>query len=313
MVDHEVAVTGSVREKDIIGSGNVEWMEYEGRQKTFAFTVKSGLQTNIAENISLFEAFSLFVDDDVLDHIVRKTNRNGEQEILYTCGNFVIDETLIPWRGQLMFRQYIPKKAHKYGIKFFKFCSIYSGESENYDKMVGNARTICEESTQGLLNEGRTSFYELTLAFLQHEIYVVGTVRQNKKNVPKDVVLNKFEIGDVIAKEDKNGIMVMKWRSTRDVRLLSTKHAPTIAETTNLNRPSSKRPRNNTSNPLDICDYNKGQSGIDISDQMCSYATTLRKGTCIVNAPEVYKAATKKQAKITLFREEITACLRDLP
>ena len=34
--------------------------------------------------------------------------------------DIVIDETIIPFRGRLGFRQYIPGKTHKYGIKLFK-------------------------------------------------------------------------------------------------------------------------------------------------------------------------------------------------
>lgn len=49
---------------------------------------------------------------------------------------FCIDETLVPFQGRLVMKQYIPNKAHKYGIKIFKLCSdrgytwnlkIYSG------------------------------------------------------------------------------------------------------------------------------------------------------------------------------------------
>ena len=36
----------------------------------------------------------------------------------------VIDETMIPWRGRLSFRQYIPGKAHKYGVKIYKLCTV---------------------------------------------------------------------------------------------------------------------------------------------------------------------------------------------
>ena len=31
-----------------------------------------------------------------------------------------IDETMVPWRDRLFFRQYIPGKAHKYGVKMYK-------------------------------------------------------------------------------------------------------------------------------------------------------------------------------------------------
>ncbi|CAK9832798.1 PiggyBac transposable element-derived protein 4 [Anthophora retusa] len=34
----------------------------------------------------------------------------------------VIDESMIPWRGRLRFRQYIKGKRHKYGIKVYKLC-----------------------------------------------------------------------------------------------------------------------------------------------------------------------------------------------
>lgn len=41
----------------------------------------------------------------------------------YTPGrNVCIDESMMAWRGNLNFRQYIPSKRHKYGIKFFKLC-----------------------------------------------------------------------------------------------------------------------------------------------------------------------------------------------
>ena len=35
----------------------------------------------------------------------------------------VIDESLMPFRGRLGFRQYIPNKKNKYGIKLYKLCS----------------------------------------------------------------------------------------------------------------------------------------------------------------------------------------------
>jgi hypothetical protein len=35
-----------------------------------------------------------------------------------------IDETMIPWRGRLLFKQYIPDKSHKYGVKIYKVAAI---------------------------------------------------------------------------------------------------------------------------------------------------------------------------------------------
>lgn len=35
-----------------------------------------------------------------------------------------VDETMVPFRGRLKFKQYIPGKTHKYGVKLFKLCGV---------------------------------------------------------------------------------------------------------------------------------------------------------------------------------------------
>ncbi|XP_055918628.1 piggyBac transposable element-derived protein 4-like [Eupeodes corollae] len=51
-----------------------------------------------------------------------------------------VDESMIPWRGRLQFRQFNPGKSHKYGVKVYKLCatngytytrSIYAGKFEH--------------------------------------------------------------------------------------------------------------------------------------------------------------------------------------
>lgn len=52
----------------------------------------------------------------VLDYL------NEKFQSLYVPGeNMCIDESMMPWRGRLSFRQYIPSKRHKYGIKFLNY------------------------------------------------------------------------------------------------------------------------------------------------------------------------------------------------
>jgi len=48
-----------------------------------------------------------------------------------------IDESMVLWRGHLMFRQYIPGKRHKYGVKIVCATSgyvwnalVYTGKSD---------------------------------------------------------------------------------------------------------------------------------------------------------------------------------------
>ena len=69
-----------------------------------------------------------------------------------------IDETMRPWRGRLVFRQYIPGKAHKYGIKMYKLATIngytwnyllYTGEQES-TVGVGHAQAVVTKLFDGL-------------------------------------------------------------------------------------------------------------------------------------------------------------------
>ncbi|XP_055918374.1 piggyBac transposable element-derived protein 4-like [Eupeodes corollae] len=298
--------------------------------------------------------------EKLIDHL--QTNFKA---LFYPGEDFVIDETLVPWRGRLVFRQYIPNKTHRYGVKLFKLCStdgytwalrVYTGKSATGEREVGLAKNVCTELCQGLLNEGRCLFvdnfytsYELAQSFLQQRTHVVGTLRANKRNLPKEVLLAKLKRGEVISREDNDGIVVLKWKDTRDVRMLSTKHAPVLVPTSNRrsapvriqedsaqpstssNPPQATRPRRTThrlpTKPEAILAYNKGKAGIDLSDQMGSYATTLRKGvkwyrklgielllgTSVVNAWVVYKNVTQTKICIRKFREKLVGELLNMP
>ncbi|CAK9832747.1 PiggyBac transposable element-derived protein 4 [Anthophora retusa] len=135
--------------------------------------------------------------------------------------------------------------------------------------------------------------------------------------MPRFVMSYPLKRGEMIAREDDNGIVVLKWKDVRDVRMLSTKHAPIMISTSDSIH-SGRPPKQK---PLAVLAYNNGKTGIDRSDQMVSYATTIRKsikwyrklalhlllGTSIVNAHIVYQRATNKKIEIRKFRELLVA------
>lgn len=59
----------------------INWAEFSSRQKTFPFTGKSGLLIDVAPNISCIDAFKLFVDNEIIDHIVCETNKYAQQQL----------------------------------------------------------------------------------------------------------------------------------------------------------------------------------------------------------------------------------------
>ena len=141
----------------------------------------------------------------------------------------VIDETLVPWRGRLTFRQYIPNKTHRYGVKLFKLfklCSmvgytwalkVYSGKSQTGEREIGLAKNVCIELKKDLIGQGRTLYvdnfytsYELANYCLQKQTRLVGALRANKKHIPKEVLQAKLKRSEMIAKEDQQGVVILK-------------------------------------------------------------------------------------------------------
>lgn len=243
----------------------------------------------------------------------------------YTPGeDLCIDESMVPFRGRIIFRQYNKQKRHKYGIKLFKLCtlpgytykiSIYSGkQNDNVNTTPINVvMALCDD----LLNKGHTLYTDnwytsvgLARELLKNETHLVGTLRKNRKHFPK-VASTKLKRGQYVAKESADGITVLKWRDKRDVLVLSTKHSVRFQTVI--------KHRKQVSKPKIILDYNKAKGAVDLSDQMTAYQTPLRKSvkwykklaidlllnTAMVNALILYQSVTGKKHSVLEFRKEI--------
>lgn len=240
-----------------------------------------------------------------------------------------IDETLVPFRGRLSFRQYIKNKRFKFGIKLYKLCckdgytyyiKVYCGKDKQGDKPA-TLSTVMSLMTP-LLDHGRILFTDnyytsvaLAHALQNRKTHLVGTLRKNRKNNPRDVESQKLKKGEIYAKESNTGVVVLKWHDKRDILCLSTCH--TDQTTKYLKR------GNEIEKPTLIVDYNASKSFIDLSDQLKSYSSPLRKGikwyrklafeiilgSAVVNSYILYKNVTKDNLSITEFREKVALSL----
>ncbi|XP_018570951.1 uncharacterized protein LOC108910734 [Anoplophora glabripennis] len=132
---------------------------------------------------------------------------------------------------------------------------------------------LCED----YLDSGRTdNFYThipLANQLLKRKTHNIGTLRKSRKYLPKDIVTAKLSRGEVIGQENKDGIVVAKWRDDkRDVLVLSTHHTLEIVNTGKKNRKQE-----DIKKPKFIINYNAGKAGIDLSDQLSSYSSPMRK------------------------------------
>lgn len=58
--------------------------------------------------------------------------KNKFKRIYIPEENICIDESLFAWKGRLGFRQYVPSKRLRYGIKIYKLCESVSGYVWNF-------------------------------------------------------------------------------------------------------------------------------------------------------------------------------------
>lgn len=247
------------------------------------------------------------------------------QAVVVPDKNICIDETIVPFRGRLSFRQYIKNKRHKFGIKLYKLCttggytynlSVYCGKEPVTDEPVPTR--VVQNLLDDLLGKGYTLYTDnyYTSVLLAHKLlasntHLVGTLRQNRKLNPKDVTSHKLNKGEIVGRESNTGVVVCKWKDKRDVLTLSTKHDDSMVDVKIRDKVVKK--------PKVITDYNNSKAFIDLSDQMKAYNSSLRRGvkwyrklaiemifgSTIVNAHIVYTTVTKNKISITSFKEKL--------
>ncbi|KAJ8951781.1 hypothetical protein NQ314_007637 [Rhamnusium bicolor] len=127
-----------------------------------------------------------------------------------------------------------------------------------------------------LLNEGRIicdNFYtSLPLAqeLLSKKTFVCGTLRSNRKGIPKEITSKKLKRGDIIALENNEGVKILKWVDKPVMMLTTCKNRLCkIIETGKNNRKGEQIKK-----PDAVICYNLGKKGVDMSDHMASYYTT---------------------------------------
>ncbi|XP_046666740.1 uncharacterized protein LOC124358490 [Homalodisca vitripennis] len=127
--------------------------------------------------------------------------------------------------------------------------------------------------------------------------------------------------GNVHAKENEFGVKVISWKDKRRVLMVSTRPE----DVDNL-IPTGRRNQRGEEvrKPSAVLAYNAAKKGVDYSDQMSAYYTSLRKstkwykkvaiellllGTCVVNAYVTFNEHRQKKIEMLHFRESLVKSL----
>ena len=209
---------------------------------------------------------------------------------LQTCyvpgGAMTVDEQLMPTRGRCKFRQYMPNKPAKYGIKIFWCCdskTAYPLKGEVYVGRQPGAATLANKNgikdlvkrlVTPWINKGRSlttdnyfTSVELAEDLLGVQTTLVGTIRKNKPDIPTELQPNRQrpENSSIFCFDRHLTLVSYVPKKSRAVILLSSMHHDmTVSEETHRK-------------PEIILYYNETKGGVDHMDQMVQTYSCKRK------------------------------------
>lgn len=205
--------------------------------------------------------------------------------------NLCVDEQIIPFKGQINIKQYLPKKPKKWGIKLWILAGqsgmiydfiIYQGagtEIKNvYSQFGQGAGTVMQlaerisEKYHGLYFDNFFSSYHLFQYLKNKCIMAVGTIRVNRFCKPKllsDKELKHKGRGSFDIAVSDDGIIITKWYDNKPVLIASNFVAAGKIDSCRRWDAASKDyvmiPR-----PESITLYNSNMGGVDKLDFLLS-------------------------------------------
>jgi hypothetical protein len=194
-----------------------------------------------------------------------------------------IDEQLVAYRGRAPFRQYIPSKPAKYGIKIWWCCDadtcyplsgqVYLGKQPGEPREVGQGARVVQDLISSYRHSGRNvvadNFFtsvELAQNLLANGLTYVGTIRSNKPHIPDAMRANsrRPEHSSIFGFSDQITLVSYVPKVGKSVMALSTMHHDKTIE-------------GSLSKPEIIHHYNACKSGVDNLDHLVTLYTSRRK------------------------------------
>lgn len=267
-----------------------------------------------------------------LRFIINELNKNFKT-FWNPCKHQSIDETMIKFKGRISIRQYMPAKPIKRGYKvwiradetgFVSEFQIYTGKADGKVSYGLGERVVIDltrELVGGCYHVYFDNFFtstSLLLSLRKDNIFACGTVRQNRKNLPKKQMSDKdMERGESEYRTSITDLRWVKWKDNRTVQFLSNFHDPRCVGF--VNRRQNDGTVKSINCPMMVHDYNKNMGYVDKADQLRSTYSINRKArkwwprifwflidTTVVNAFIIYKSkCIQKGISLKKFRLDL--------
>lgn len=207
----------------------------------------------------------------------------------YSLSAYVtVDEMLEAYRGRCPFRQYMPKKPAKYGIKMFALCdakTFYTSNLEVYcgvqpagpNRRSNSVKDVVLRMIAPISGSGRhltldNWFSSVPLAnelLYNHRITVVCTLKKNKPEIPPCFIDKKIrnECTSLFAYQPDLTLLSYVPKKNKVVLLLSSLH-----HTDAIDEETGEKQK-----PVILTCYNKYKGGVDTVDHMKGAYSVSRK------------------------------------
>lgn len=192
--------------------------------------------------------------------------------------NVTIDEKLEAFRGKCSFRQYIPSKPNRYGLKVYALVDSKTYYTMNLEVYVGtqpngpyasdnSAYALVQRLVEPIRDSKRnvtcdnwfTSIPLIRTLYNDYKLTFLGTIRKNKRELPPEISNPATRpIGSsMFAYNDYITLVSYIPKKKKNVLLVSTLH-----HDDKIDRQTGK--------PEMIMDYNDTKGGVDTLDKMCA-------------------------------------------
>ncbi|CAJ0935546.1 unnamed protein product [Ranitomeya imitator] len=212
----------------------------------------------------------LFKVRPVIEHFSKKF-----AEVYVPKRDICVDESLVHFKGRLRFRQYLPSKRARYGIKLYKLCESTSGYTYSFRVYEGKDSRIEPPECPSIL--GHPTLQIPLCARYRSLRYF----RKNQRGLPKTLLGQMLRKGESKA-QCSDHLLVVKYKDKRDVLLLTTIHGDGSALS------SVRGTSTQVCKPDCVLGYNKNMGGVDVSDQLLQPYSALRKAKVWYKKLSVY-------------------------
>ncbi|KAG8230675.1 hypothetical protein J437_LFUL010489 [Ladona fulva] len=194
--------------------------------------------------------------------------KNNFQKVYILGKEVSVDESSLLWKGRLLWKQYNPMKASRFGIKMFELfgsgtklgCEITKDTDLFSTKVVLSLSEKLLDSGRCIYLDNYYSSPDLFQRLVQRTTDAVGTVKITRKGIP--TVLKKKLKKEEVDSIKCGKLVTLKWTDKHDVSMLTTRHSIEMQPV------SRKGGLELVNKPICVIDYNKYMGGVDLKDQL---------------------------------------------